>query len=402
MKSNRLLICITVLVTISSVCLSPLYAIPVFARKYSVDCATCHSSFPRLNDYGWQFRQNGYQLPDHKINEKTILESPPPFAMRASVMYNHDKFKNSPGSTDVNQIQLNSLDLLSAGLLAKNLGFFVVFPPELDGSRNVVAQPGSLEMASIAWTNPSTSLLNVRIGRFEPGYVAFSVKRSLSFTSYEIYDFASLSNTMGTGMPFSDTRNGIELSGYEKKGFAYTAGWTNGSGENNDNDSSTNMYLHATKVFGKGEGQTTGQRFGILGFMGTAKTTIGGSRHNLDRLGLDASLNLKRSNLALLFLQGADDKEFWGTSGKFKFSGGFAEYSYLPNEDLVGFARYDWVNLPSSLDEDIRRWTIGSRIYLKDHTALHLELSSRTQKAAIPGGSKASETFFTTGFDFAF
>lgn len=40
-------------------------AIPPFARKYETSCASCHQGhYPRLNEFGRRFRENGYQLPD--------------------------------------------------------------------------------------------------------------------------------------------------------------------------------------------------------------------------------------------------------------------------------------------------------------------------------------------------
>jgi hypothetical protein len=41
----------------------PALAIPVFSRKYGFGCAACHSNWPRLNDFGLRYRQNGYQIP---------------------------------------------------------------------------------------------------------------------------------------------------------------------------------------------------------------------------------------------------------------------------------------------------------------------------------------------------
>jgi len=44
----------------------PGLALPLFARKYSMQCTQCHMAFPRLNAFGMQFRQNGYRLGDEK------------------------------------------------------------------------------------------------------------------------------------------------------------------------------------------------------------------------------------------------------------------------------------------------------------------------------------------------
>jgi len=38
-------------------------AIPMFARRYGVPCSTCHTSPPRLNETGYQFRAAGFRMP---------------------------------------------------------------------------------------------------------------------------------------------------------------------------------------------------------------------------------------------------------------------------------------------------------------------------------------------------
>ena len=37
-------------------------AFPGFSRKYNVPCSLCHEAFPKLNDFGQIFRDNGYQM----------------------------------------------------------------------------------------------------------------------------------------------------------------------------------------------------------------------------------------------------------------------------------------------------------------------------------------------------
>ena len=53
-------------------------AIPVFAKKYSAPCSLCHSSWPKLNKVGWQFKWNGYQMPDSRDGSKVGKLSPAP------------------------------------------------------------------------------------------------------------------------------------------------------------------------------------------------------------------------------------------------------------------------------------------------------------------------------------
>jgi hypothetical protein len=40
----------------------PAHAIPAFAREYSLPFSACHEAWPKLNNFGQVFRDNGYQL----------------------------------------------------------------------------------------------------------------------------------------------------------------------------------------------------------------------------------------------------------------------------------------------------------------------------------------------------
>lgn len=41
----------------------PASAIPVYSRKYATSCATCHTIYPKLTQFGEAFRRNGYRFP---------------------------------------------------------------------------------------------------------------------------------------------------------------------------------------------------------------------------------------------------------------------------------------------------------------------------------------------------
>jgi hypothetical protein len=36
------------------------HAIPAFTRAYKVECTTCHTIYPELNEYGEAFLKNSY------------------------------------------------------------------------------------------------------------------------------------------------------------------------------------------------------------------------------------------------------------------------------------------------------------------------------------------------------
>ncbi len=41
-------------------------AMPAFARQYNISCTACHAAFPRLNEFGEQFVNDNYRLPNWK------------------------------------------------------------------------------------------------------------------------------------------------------------------------------------------------------------------------------------------------------------------------------------------------------------------------------------------------
>ena len=120
-------------------------ALPAFAKKYSAPCTLCHSSWPKLNRVGWQFKVNGYQLPDSRDGSKVGKQSPsidlnldignanPPLSFRFGGGIDLYAPKTTPDGSDRAKSfaccsQANSLKLYLAGTVASDLGYFVSFP----------------------------------------------------------------------------------------------------------------------------------------------------------------------------------------------------------------------------------------------------------------------------------
>ncbi len=225
-------------------------------------------------------------------------------------------------------------------------------------------------MASVVFSGLGSPWLNLRAGRFEPAYAAFSVKRHLGITPYEVYEYA-----FPGGSPFSETREGVELTG-SGRGFAYAAGLVNGSATNLPDDGPADVYARASMVIGEGEGQSAGQRIGVTGYVGRARPgradpdAVPGALESFTRVGVDASLNLAQVNLAAQWLYGNDNRTLWGRPDDVCWNGFFAELSWQPQVQCVAFARYDLVQVPTWLGEDVTRLTGGGRYYFADNLAL--------------------------------
>ena len=383
-------------------------AVPVFARKYGFNCTMCHSAIPRLNDFGTRYRTNGYRLPGREDIEKTVMESPPPVAFRTSVAYTYDEYQHvsEEGAAKQSTLELAGLDILSAGLLGDKIGYLMVFVPPITAARGVAEQEASLEMASIVFSRIAATSLSLRAGRFEPAYAAFSVKRHLTVTPYEVYEY-SVPDSFSGGLTFSQTQTGLELRGGGYGPVRFAAGLVAGSPTNMLKDPPQDGYVRLEGVLGPGEGQTAGQRFGLTAYIGKGRTeapiaSAEADAESFNRVGVDASLNARGFNLALQYLRGEDQKRLWKPDRQEKaiWSGGFAELSYTSAHRVTYFARFDLVKQPSQIDRDITRATIGGRYYFEDHLAAHLECSRRT--VAVLEGDDETEDFVTARLDVVF
>lgn len=403
MKTRHLTALLAAVVVLAALVPCESSAIPVFARKYGFNCSMCHSAYPRLNDFGARYRANGYRLPGRENVERTILESPTPVALRTSAGYTFYELKHLPDATPTqkqNGLALTGLDILSAGLLGPNIGYFMVFVPGINEARGLAGQEASLEMASVVFSNLAGKPLTLRAGRFEPAYAAFSVRRQLSASPYEVYDYS-----FEGGPKFSDTQTGIEVRGGGHGPARVVAGLVEGSGTNLAEDPPQDGYVRVEGLLGAGEGQTVGHRVGLTGYLGRARPdtslhSVRESTRSFSRVGVDASLNASGVNLALQYLWARDDGALWGRDEKATWWGGFAELSYTSDRRAMGFARIEMVKEPSFLDRDIKRYTAGGRYYFEDNVATHLEYSHQIVASSAP--DDATEDFLTLRLDFAF
>jgi len=400
MNRGRCLALLAALVAVISCLPADAWAIPVFARKYGVNCTMCHTAYPRLNDFGARFRDQGYRMIGREDAEKTVLESPPPVAARTSAGYDYIEMRNVPSPSLKRGLEVSGLDILAAGLLGQRIGFFMVFVPGITEARGLAGQEATLESANLVFSEIGGSELSLRAGRFEPAYTAFSVKRHLGVAAYDVYDYS-----FPGGLQYSATQTGLEFRYGGSGRLRGAAGLVEGSGTNRASDNPQDAYLRLEGVVGAGEGQTAGQRIGLVGYMGRARPDVSVAAptdelQSFNRVGVDASLNTRGVNLGLQYLWAHDDGALWGQADATTWDGGFAELSVVPGMNTVVLARVDMVGEPSFLDRDVWRYTAGGRYYFEDNVAAHLEYSHQVITSTAP--DDPTEDFFTLRVDLAF
>jgi hypothetical protein len=396
-------------------------AIPAFARKYGYNCNMCHVAFPKLNDWGQRFRDNGYQTPRQTGLEKTVFENGIPLAVRTNAGYSI--FHGDEGTTS--GFHLYNLDLLAAGVLHKNISFLFVYTPRVDepaadftgpDNGDNPAQLAAIESANVVFSNIIRDKLNLRIGRFEPGFQLLSSKRNYYILQpFESYGFVGSRN----GFDFSANHIGVEATGRFKPGLKYALGFINGSGANPDNNRFADLYFALSKTFGHGEGQSAGQRFGVFGYRGWQPAdpgapivsplgdAAGQNNKSFYRLGGDISLNWKTINLQAMVFRAVDDAAFndLDPTTNYIFWGGIVQLdcAAMANNRLVGSLMYNWVRPPDNDNSgNIDAYSALVRYYLGSwsavNVALHAEYTHRL------GGSflKFKEDLFTLLLDFDF
>ena len=190
-------------------------AIPAFARKYGLRCTACHEAWPKLNDFGRAFRDNGYQMLLGKDDTVTATPGYWPVSIRITPHYEFDEITNQPTDQGVKKLRTGGIagvgiDLLTAGTLFKDVSFLVVptgFAP--DGAV-------TLESAWVRFDNMfGSSWLNLKIGQHEVDLPASAHRPwNLSSTGYLIYAFHASGSASIYDM--GETQRGIEYVGHDR------------------------------------------------------------------------------------------------------------------------------------------------------------------------------------------
>jgi len=84
------------------------FAMPMFARRLGVPCSTCHTSPPRLNETGYQFRAAGYRMPAEigKGGEKKPFNFFDYNGIRLQARYDATRARTGPDAPHSNNFNL--------------------------------------------------------------------------------------------------------------------------------------------------------------------------------------------------------------------------------------------------------------------------------------------------------
>lgn len=216
-------------------------AIPAFARRVNAACVMCHTGFPKLNAFGFMFKQNGYRMPGTGEQGKFPWEQPFPLSGRLdlSAVYESDRWDPDvtagAGGTGLidrqrSRFGLDDWQLLAGGTLAPRLSFLGIIRGRLPGLEDESAGAGSdadtTEIETEVFVVQINDLLpdsklNIRIGKDHIDNYFLSSARRLTRADYLIQIQPSL------GASLRSEAIGAEANGVLPSGFRYAAGVRN-------------------------------------------------------------------------------------------------------------------------------------------------------------------------------
>ncbi|MGZ6130680.1 MAG: hypothetical protein ACXWLF_01570 [Myxococcaceae bacterium] len=418
-------------------------AIPAFARKYNVACSTCHESWPKLNDFGQLFRDNGFRMNRGMDNPTLQNGGYWPISMRTTVGYQYQEQTDVPvdqppggtTTTKTGSFGFAGLDILAAGTLAEQISFLLVYTPAL-GSASFGTAPsdGDLESAWVGFFRLfGTPFLNLRVGKFSPD-LPVDEHRILTLTQgYNVYHY----HPQGSASTFEPGNNqvGVQVEGHsELDGFRYSVSLMN----ENDSIFSKN-WVSSPVVWGRISGKVLlendilpeikGGVFGAAGWHPVGAltqtdpatgdvTTVNGTGYSnqpYQRFGADLHLlflsNVNPLDITGVFMAGNEDQALiTGGTRSAQWVGGFVEVNYVPNFNLAIIGRYEQIgNIQSGADTynqsdgNLTAFTLAVRYTLafSNRAAVTLVLEG-SQVTTTMATSKPRGSTLLAAVDFAF
>ena len=400
-------------------------AIPAFSRKYQTSCATCHSNYPELNDFGEAFKKNGFKFPkddDVFIKEPPVLlgakaqkEAFPkaiypgeipgsvPIAFRYSGNFN----SNAPQPISLGFLPRtdmfvpNTFTIIGAGSFGQSISFWVDNDISAGGSNAAAGLgDGYLKFNDVGhYIHLPKDALNVRVGQFELD-LPITQARTVNLTPYDVYSQASIVGLPGTTnnpFMFGIPQRGIEIGGYPNDGnFSWSVAYVNGSNNNAAMRNSKDIYVRVSQRFNlekdpasrkevqaagpSGPRDHTSLRFGAFYYYGNNQLNMDGMmfpglgmiQEPFYRTGADIRFKYRKLELYGVAMYGHDRNHTVVTDGEgtnlsygpgksITFSGGFTQAQYWIYPWMIAIMRYDFVNSPLDMSNGVSRYDTRNR-----------------------------------------
>ncbi|MDP9104360.1 MAG: hypothetical protein M3N49_00260 [Candidatus Eremiobacteraeota bacterium] len=291
----------------------PAAAIPVFAHRYGLSCQVCHTTVPRLTEFGAAFRERGYQLPGAPRHGAF------PVAVKVNLQYRSDAEPGLPKAV------VDEVELLMGGSLGKRGSYFAE-QYVVDGGL-----PGRTRDLWLGWrATPDDARVPVslRAGQFTLELPADPETFRESPDHYAIWDQTAGANPFAFFAP--------------KTGLAATVG---------DDGRGWSATLAAVQGHEPGSGlpargadrafyvQHASAHAVLSAYRYDGTRAVDGADDRFWREGFGVRLERSRAQFDAVYQHGFDTRA--SAAGALRSSGGFAQFRYEFGPRSFALARYD-------------------------------------------------------------
>ncbi|HHN74234.1 MAG TPA: hypothetical protein ENK10_03315 [Acidobacteria bacterium] len=352
-------------------------AIPAFARKHNLSCATCHVAMPYLNSTGRAFKEAGYRMPDEdgivdpeaqpnkKLSDRLVFDKNFPVAARIKG-YIYDKKKDSK-----KQIRpLHEVSILSGGNFWDTGSWFI----ELEGEDE--EDFATSIHGTFGWHPSRAANIRAGIGSILHVDPYNSLQDGMRLT-------AANKRALSIGTEEDASLRGAAqfINFYGRKGkFFYMAGYSAG----NNNPEGNNPQ----DILGRVAYDFTPDKM-VGGFYFDGTHTVGTTDPmdvDIKRYGIDWNLAFGDLYLDGMWMKSETDygPVLLKANGTQTNTAGFAEFFYTSKRGgspfFVPLIRYDWTELNDGADQYA---TITGQLgfYVIENAKLAFEYSKDTEVA---------------------
>jgi len=386
--------------------LTKAHAIPAFSREHNTECATCHTIFPELNEYGDVFLKNGFvwakQKKDDKggnggakpeirgegdpallakLKESSALpngskgemptmggatpKSEPlwlaglPQTVPLSLSGTLNASYNDDAPYDKLDLSTRALSLLSGGVIRDKLGFFVKYNLFAEGAFNPALSntpinsdspyAKDLEEFYLVWRNTFGTPVNFKVGRFRP---QLSLWKKTNKTG--ISDLVTTSYRVGSSKFTSDSpEDAIEANAVLFNRLYLAAGVVDRNGQDTNEG-----YGHISLKIGGSDFHAREPELdldnesifdymylvvGAYGYSGRNSGDLASNeRNNFYRTGVDLDFMVKSLRLKLAWAKGQDKNPDFASHVRRMTDAYVAEADYMLTPDLLALFRYEY------------------------------------------------------------
>lgn len=347
----------------------PASAIPLFAQRYRLQCAACHTVLPELNQFGRSFREHGYRLPAEKHGTSGI-------AIRYQMEYEKDPNagarRYAPGGVILSNADIGAI----SAFIHYNLG--------------AGGGPSALYLGYLATYNAHTASL-YRAGLFELPLAQSPGQRLDDLAGYGYYG----THVGLNDLPLSSPRWGVEAArrmGVVHANLTVAFADYQGSAYGGKPVQTGEVTRQSSPEVGLFARMPLASNVDLGGELlaGTRAITPNGGTQFSDayrRYGLRASVRVRRVEFQAEQFWGSDSNAD-GFATRVGSSGGYLRLKYYPTPHAYLGIRYDAAAAPFAVRDIV--------YYAAMHVTPHARLL--VQQVQSVGGSGHFGAALTVGF----